>query len=316
VTRPAVPHEDRAAAPQHELAAISPAGPATTSHDRPATTSHDEPATTSHHEPAAISHARPAAAPHAGPATTSHDQPAATSRDEPAATSHPGPAAAPHAGPATTSHDEPATTSHDEPAAISYAGPAAAPHDGPATTSHGAPAAAFGARGGPALIVVSGRPGAGKTTLAHAVARGVGCPAVCRDEIREGMAHAGTPDPTMLRTFEAFFATVELLLRAGVTVVAEAAFQDKLWRPRLEPLAALGTIRIIRCDVDPAVARERIVRRRLAVPARAAHGDRAWLDGPPPDWTPIAMDLPTLAVDTTDGYSPALPEIIAFAGAT
>lgn len=181
-------------------------------------------------------------------------------------------------------------------------------------TPHEDPAATVGAGSGPALIVVSGRPGAGKTTLAHAVARGVGCPAVCRDEIREGMAHAGTPDPTMLRTFETFFATLELLLRAGVTVVAEAAFQDRLWRPRLEPLATLGRIRIIRCDVDPAVARDRIARRRRAVPTRAAHGDRAWLDGPPPDWTPIAMDLPTLAVDTTDGYSPTLPEIVAFAG--
>jgi predicted kinase len=159
--------------------------------------------------------------------------------------------------------------------------------------------------------VVSGPPGAGKTTLAHAVARGVGCPAVCRDEIREGMAHAGTSDPTMLRTFEMFFAALDLLLRAGVTVVAEAAFQDKLWRPRLEPLAGIARIRIIRCDVDPAVARDRI-ERRMAEPVRAAHGDRAWLDRPP-EWTPIALNVPTLVVDTTDGYSPALPEVVAFA---
>jgi broad-specificity NMP kinase len=30
----------------------------------------------------------------------------------------------------------------------------------------------------PTLVVVSGPPGAGKTTLAHAIARAVGCPAV------------------------------------------------------------------------------------------------------------------------------------------
>jgi predicted kinase len=42
----------------------------------------------------------------------------------------------------------------------------------------------------PALVVVSGPPGSGKTTLAHEVARAVGCPAICRDEIKEGMAHA------------------------------------------------------------------------------------------------------------------------------
>lgn len=39
----------------------------------------------------------------------------------------------------------------------------------------------------PALIVVAGPPGAGKTTLAHALARAVRCPTVCRDEIKEGL---------------------------------------------------------------------------------------------------------------------------------
>jgi predicted kinase len=32
--------------------------------------------------------------------------------------------------------------------------------------------------------------GSGKTTLAHEIARSVGCPAICRDEIKEGMVHA------------------------------------------------------------------------------------------------------------------------------
>jgi adenylate kinase family enzyme len=42
----------------------------------------------------------------------------------------------------------------------------------------------------PTLIIVSGPPGSGKTTLAHEIARAVGCPAICRDEIKEGMVHA------------------------------------------------------------------------------------------------------------------------------
>jgi len=40
------------------------------------------------------------------------------------------------------------------------------------------------------LVVVSGPPGAGKTTLAHKIALAVGSPAICRDEIKEGMVHA------------------------------------------------------------------------------------------------------------------------------
>jgi predicted kinase len=52
------------------------------------------------------------------------------------------------------------------------------------------------------------------------------------------MAHAGTADPSMRRTYDAFFDTLGVLLRAGVTVVAEAAFQDRRWRPILVAFAA------------------------------------------------------------------------------
>lgn len=107
----------------------------------------------------------------------------------------------------------------------------------------------------PVLVVVSGPMGSGKTTLAHRVAQAMGCPAICRDEIKEGMAHA-TPgsrpsrgDELTMRTLPVFFGVLELLLRAGVTTVAEAAFQDKVWRPHLEPLRDLAQIRIDRVSV-------------------------------------------------------------------
>jgi predicted kinase len=162
--------------------------------------------------------------------------------------------------------------------------------------------------GTPALIVVSGPPGAGKTTLAHDLARAVGCPAICRDEIREGLVHAGTPDPDLTLTYRIFTGTVTALIRAGVTVVAEAAFQDHRWRPVLTPLLADASLRVIRCTVEPAVARARIARR--SAPARAAHpGTPVEADA----WAPIMLAVPTLVVDTTDGYSPAFPEIVAFA---
>ena len=44
-------------------------------------------------------------------------------------------------------------------------------------------------------VVVSGPPGSGKTTLAHAIASAVGCPAICRDEIKEGMVRPGQSCP-------------------------------------------------------------------------------------------------------------------------
>lgn len=174
----------------------------------------------------------------------------------------------------------------------------------------------------PTLVVVSGPRGSGKTTLAHALAAAIPCPAVCRDEIKEGMVHAHGPtfeagpgDPLTQRTLPLFFAVVRTLLEGGVTVVAEAAFQAGIWRPGLEPLTRLALLRIVHCVVDPAVSYERATARGAR---RQAHGDSALLVGPDA-WAErvaaferISIAAPTLEVDTSDGYDPALPRIVAF----
>jgi predicted kinase len=176
----------------------------------------------------------------------------------------------------------------------------------------------------PTLIVVSGPAGSGKTTLAHQIARAVGCPAICRDEIKEGMVHATpgfTPSPSdelTMRTFELFFEVLGVLVRAGVTVVAEAAFQDKLWRPRLAALAELAAIRIVRCVVDPAVAQARIAQRAEGDVLRGAHADQELLRALAAGemslaaFQHISLPVPSMDVDTSDGYRPGLAEIVAF----
>ena len=157
--------------------------------------------------------------------------------------------------------------------------------------------------------------------LAHELARAIHCPAICRDEIKEGMVYGTTGfeaapgDELTRRTFPLFFAVLRLLLEAGVTVVAEAAFQDKLWRPNLQPLGDLAEFRIIQCHTDPATARARIEGRDAG---RPAHADRALLDaiddGDPyfDSFDRVSIEAPSLDVDTTSGYKPSIEQMLEF----
>jgi predicted kinase len=176
----------------------------------------------------------------------------------------------------------------------------------------------------PTLVIVSGPIGAGKTTLAHRLALAIGCPAVCRDEIKEGMVRS-TPgfvpapgDELTQRTLPVFFGVLELLLRAGVTTVAEAAFQDHAWRPNLEPLQGFAHLRIVHCVVASDIAFHRALQRSENNPVRRVHVD------PRPDhdlasfvrsrdgFNRICVEAPSIEVDTTQGYTPGLDEILTF----
>jgi predicted kinase len=172
----------------------------------------------------------------------------------------------------------------------------------------------------PTLIVVSGQAGSGKTTLAHRLADRIGCPAICRDEIKEGMVlshgpgfRAAVSDPLTARTYPLFFDTLRLLLEGGVTVVGEAAFQHTLWSRGLQPLREPAELRIVRCRAEDRVMLQRRRDRSATVATRAAHFDSGTLLTVDPDWDPIHLEAPTLDVDTSDGYSPGLAEIAAFA---
>ena len=177
---------------------------------------------------------------------------------------------------------------------------------------------------GPLLAILSGYdPGA--IELAHTLAREIPCPAVCRDEIKEGLVY-GIDDYTPERgdamnreAADTFFGVVGFLVGGGVSCIAQASFQHPLWEHGLQPLLDSAHVRVVRLHGDPAVAWERMARRANEVPARLRiHGDPSlrepyerfverW-----ESFQALTLPVPSIDVDTTDGYENAVAEIADF----
>jgi predicted kinase len=133
----------------------------------------------------------------------------------------------------------------------------------------------------PLVLIVSGPPCAGKTTLARRLAADLRLPLICKDTIKETLFEAlGTPDRAGSRrlggaSMEVLYTFVEAQLTAAKSCVAEANFDPAFGTPVFSRLARRysHTLIQVNCVADPAVLAERFRRRSLSGERHPGHQD-------------------------------------------
>lgn len=177
----------------------------------------------------------------------------------------------------------------------------------------------------PLLIVVTGRPASGKTTLANILSEKIKLPLFSRDEFKEGYIntvgfhHNELNNEVNSDIYETFFMAANLLISRRISIIIEAAFQHKLWEPKLSSYLSRAEVKIVICKILPELAIARFSSRALNDPDREKyHGDKPIHLAPREtrlsvtEYKTLNMPVPTLEVDTVNNYSPGIAEIVDF----
>jgi predicted kinase len=173
--------------------------------------------------------------------------------------------------------------------------------------------------------VITGRPASGKTTLSRIVSHRLHCPLLSRDEFKEGRintaltTHTDLVEPLDFEVYETFFDTVNLLIDRNISIVIEAAFQHKLWEPKLTPLIDKCYLKIVVCNTGLENTVQRFIDRlSVDISRDYYHGDRQLQQGYDQltdsllKYMPPTLDVPTIQVDTANQYEPRIEEILSF----
>ena len=162
----------------------------------------------------------------------------------------------------------------------------------------------------PRLLVVSGLPAAGKTTLATALAREFPWPLVSKDDYKTLLLDAfpdgdlpGRSRQVGLYSFRVMWQVARVVLRAGQSVILETHFDRVHALPPILELARTHRAQLSQVFCDAPLAE---LERRHAARVQAAQRPGIDLPGihsllpPTANWEPLDLgNVPLLRVDTT-----------------
>lgn len=173
----------------------------------------------------------------------------------------------------------------------------------------------------PLLLIVNGPPASGKTTLGQKVSDELGIPMFSKDALKEELYDS--LGPVVRRVFRHLGATSMRLmylagrttLEAGLPVAIEANFNRGLSEADIGELLSLCTPVQLHCDAPTEELVERYEERDEDGERHPVHEGGEAADALKDElddglYEPLELDVPTLQIDTTDGYRPSVPEAV------
>jgi 2-phosphoglycerate kinase len=167
----------------------------------------------------------------------------------------------------------------------------------------------------PLMIIMSGAPGSGKTTLAGVLADYLRLPNISRDDVLRGMEMTrGGAINRGGEGVQAYFGVLENLIHSGISIVTDGTLyrglSEKDVKERFVPIATVINVHTrAQNEYDRFVARER--------------ERNGWSD----EWVkshlnklkeiyndtvdPLDFGVPVIEVDATDGYEPSIDDVLA-----
>jgi len=176
----------------------------------------------------------------------------------------------------------------------------------------------------PLLVIVSGAPGAGKSTLARALSAWLGLPLLDRDALKEAIGDdLGTPADVAasqrmgLAAYRILFLIATRILGAGSGVVIESNFRRGLAEDELRPLVELADTRLVHCTAASETIQRRYAERHQRGERHPVHLDVDRAPALADDlasgrFEPLDLDVPTMVVRTDLGDQPPIEDVVKF----